>query len=291
MVLVGGSNAVAVRFSNLELPPFWGAAIRFTAAALIFWIIVLVRRIPLPRGRALIGVSIFGIMAIGINYALLYWALLEITAGFTMVVGAFVPLLTLLFALAHGQEPFRWRGLLGAFIAIAGILIAVGGGLGTDVPIASLLALIISIAFLAEASVVLKLFPPTDPLATNAISVTIGSVFLLVISLVVGEQWSIPSSSETWLSFFYLLLFGTVILFYLYLFILSRWTASATNYAFLLFPIVTVVMAAWLLGEEVTVAFAIGGAIVLLGVWIGAFGGPAKSAEAEKLQPQEEVTG
>lgn len=48
-VLVAGSNAVAVRFSDVELPPFWGAAARFGAAALIFWAIVRVRRIALHQ--------------------------------------------------------------------------------------------------------------------------------------------------------------------------------------------------------------------------------------------------
>ena len=51
VVLFGGSNAVAVRFSNLELPPFWGATLRFGAATLLFWAAVWLKRIPLPRGQ------------------------------------------------------------------------------------------------------------------------------------------------------------------------------------------------------------------------------------------------
>jgi drug/metabolite transporter (DMT)-like permease len=131
LVLIGGSNAVAVRFSNLELPPFWGAAIRFASAGLIFWIIVLGRRIALPKGRALIGTLLYGLLAIGAAYAFLYWGLVRVQAGLTMVVLAFVPLMTLFSALAHGLETFRWRGLIGTLISIAGILVAVGGGLGT----------------------------------------------------------------------------------------------------------------------------------------------------------------
>lgn len=290
LVLLGGSNAVAVRFSNLELPPFWGAAIRFSAAALFFWIIVGVRRIEVPRGRALKGALIFGVLANGINYALLYFALVKIQAGFTMVVGAFVPLLTLLFALAHGQEPFRWRGILGALIAIGGIILALGSGLGTVVPLASLLALVLSILFLAEAPVVLKLYPTSHPMATNAIAVTTGATLLLGVSLVAGEEWALPTTSATWISFIYLVFLGTVVLFYLYLLVLSRWTASSTNYAFLLFPIVTVVIAAWLLGEEVTVIFLVGGAIVLLGVWVGAFSSSQAKSQAENLPEPEEAT-
>jgi drug/metabolite transporter (DMT)-like permease len=78
LILIGGSNAVAVRFSNQELPPFWGAAARFLLAALIFWVILLVRRAALPRGRALLGAVLYGTLAIGVAYALLYWGLLRL---------------------------------------------------------------------------------------------------------------------------------------------------------------------------------------------------------------------
>ena len=280
LVLIGGSNAVAIRLSNQELPPFWGATIRFAVAALILWIIVIARHIEVPKGRALTGVLIFGLMSSGLNFALLYYALVEITAGMTMVVNSFAPLLTMLFALAHGQESFRWRGIAGAFIAIGGIVLALGGGLGIAVPLASLAALILSVIVLAEAPVILKQFPPSHPMATNAVAVTIGTLFVLGLSLIVGEEWSLPTNSDIWISLIYLVVIGTVVLFYLYLLILSRWTASRTNYAFLLFPIVTVTLAAWLLGEEVTAAFVVGGVIVLFGVWVGALSGSSTRSGA-----------
>lgn len=290
MVLIGGSNAVAVRFSNFELPPFWGAAIRFASTALIFWVILFVRKIELPTGRGLIGTAIFGLMSIGINYALLYWALLEVTAGFTMVMTSFVPLLTFLFAVAHRQEKFQLRGLLGAMIAIVGIVMAAGGGLWTDLPIRPILALIVAIIVLAYSPVFLKLFPPSHPVATNSISISTGALFLLATSLLFGEQWNLPSESNTWLSFIYLVVLGSVVLFYLYLLVLSRWVASATNYAFLLFPIVTVIMAGWLLGEQVTLQFALGGGIVLFGVWIGALSRSKRRPAPESQLVQEEAT-
>jgi drug/metabolite transporter (DMT)-like permease len=72
MLLLGGSNAVAVRFSNLELPPFWGATIRFGSAAVILWAIVLIRRVPIARGRVFFGVLIYGTHTVGVSYAFLY---------------------------------------------------------------------------------------------------------------------------------------------------------------------------------------------------------------------------
>ncbi len=274
MVIVGGSNAVAVRFSNLGLPPFWGAGTRFALAGLIFWVIVLARRIPLPKGRALVGALLYGALSFGASYAFIYWALLYLQAGLFTVVVTLVPLITFLLAWAHGLEPFRWRGLVGALIALAGILIGVGNELGASVPLLPLLATVVGVACSAEASVLYKLFPKGEPLATNALAMSVGALMLLVLSFIGRETWALPTSPPTWIAFVYLVLLGSVVLFYLYLFVLDRWTASATSYSFLLFPVMTVIVAAWLLGEVVTPAFVLGSILVLLGVWIGAIAQP-----------------
>ena len=52
-VVVGGSNYVAVRYSNRELDPLWGAFLRFALAAAVFAALVALLRLPLPRGRRL----------------------------------------------------------------------------------------------------------------------------------------------------------------------------------------------------------------------------------------------
>ena len=275
IVLLGGSNAVAVRLSNVALPPFWGAAARFMLAALIFWVVVAWRRIPLPRGRALTGAMLFGAMTVGIFYALVYWALVSVTASVTMVVLAIGPLLTFFFAVLHGQEIFRWRGLLGALIAFGGILLAIGDQVGDSLPLLPLLALLAGAASLGEGTVLYKRFPAREPLLVNAIALTVGSAILLLISLLVGEAWLLPAETSVWLAFGYLVLGGSVALFYLYLYVLDRWTASATSYAFLLFPVATIIMAAWLADEAVSPRFLLGGAVVLFGVWLGALSQPA----------------
>ena len=271
LVVIGGSNAVAVRFSNLELPPFWGAGARFAAAAFVFWFVALARRTPVPRGRTLVQILVFGLISVGSSYALLYWGLLRVSAGLTMTVLAFVPLLTFFLAILQRQEEFRKRGLLGALISLAGILIAVGSRLDGGLHIPSVLAVAAAAGFIAEGNVFFKTIPRTDPVVTNAVATTGGAVFLLVVSRITGEAWSIPAGSDTWTAYLYLVLIGTVGLFYLYLFVLGRWTASATSYAFLLFPVSTVVLAALIEGETITAEFLTGLALVIVGVWIGVF--------------------
>jgi drug/metabolite transporter (DMT)-like permease len=270
LVVFAGGNPVAVRFSNSGLPPFWGATLRFSAAALVFWLLVLLRGIALPRGRALLGAVLYGFLSIGAAYAGLYWGLLRVSAGLAGALLALVPLMTLFFAWAHGLERLRWRGVVGASIATAGIVIGVVGGFGGAMHVPSVLALVAGVACLAEAGVVFKLFPQSHPIVTNAVALTTGTPLLAALSLLTGEQWALPTSFSTWAAFAYLALIGSVAVFYLYLRVLSQWTASATSYAFLLIPVSTVVIAALLAGEVVTPSFLVGAALVLAGVWVGA---------------------
>jgi drug/metabolite transporter (DMT)-like permease len=279
-ILFAGANAVGVRFTVAELPPFWGATIRFGLSALIFWLLAFVRKVSIPKGRSLVGVLLYGSLAFGVSYAFLYWGLQTIPAGVTQVLLALVPLLTFFFAYFHGLESFRWRGLLGALLAVAGIAYAFFDQPSGSLPILSMLAIIAGAACIAESAVVVKIYPPSDPFITNAIAMTVGTLILVVLSVVAGEAWRLPTQTATWVSIIYLVLFGSVLVFYLFLFIIRRWTASATSYQFVLFPFVTVIIAGWLAGETVNQAFLIGGALVLVGVWIGAFSNSSSSGES-----------
>jgi drug/metabolite transporter (DMT)-like permease len=276
VVLLGGSVGVAIRVSNVGVPPFLGAGLRCGLAGLIFWMVVLIRRVRLPRRRELVGPLLYGLLSVSLGYGLTYWSLMEMGAGVASVILPFIPLMTHLFAMSHGLETFRWRGFVGCLLAIAGVLFAMREGLGSSVPIRPVLALIAGAASQAEASVLFKLYPQPHPHATNAIALSSGAVPLVGLSVIAREAWRLPRSGGTWVALAYLVVFATVGVSHLYLFVLRRWPASATNYSFLLFPISAMALAAWVLGEVVTASFVIGGAVVLAGVWLGALSGPRR---------------
>jgi drug/metabolite transporter (DMT)-like permease len=95
-VVIGGSNFVAIRYSNRELDPLWGAGLRFGLAAAVFAVLVVALRLPLPRGRVLGLLVLYGLLAFAVAYGCLYWALQDVPAGIGAVVMAVGPLLTLL---------------------------------------------------------------------------------------------------------------------------------------------------------------------------------------------------
>ncbi len=269
-VILGGAATVAMRYTFVELPTFWGAAMRFFLAALIFWGLVRWRRAPLPRGRGLLGAVLFGALSVGGAFTLLYWGLVETPAGLFQTLIALVPLLTLFLAVVQGQERLRLRGVAGALLSVAGIVVALGGSLGGAASPPHLLAVLAGALCMAEASVVARHYPETHPLSTNAVAMTVGALVLLVASLLSGEPRVYPASPGVWLAFLFLVLGASVGWFLLYVMILKRWTASATSYGFVLSPIITVSLAALFLGETVAPIFVAGSALVLAGVWVGA---------------------
>jgi drug/metabolite transporter (DMT)-like permease len=268
-VLAGG-NAVGIRFSNRELDPLWGAALRFLTAAALFVALMAVLRLAVPRRRALLGAALFGLLQFGATYGLAYYALVELHAGFGQVLLALVPLLTLLLATAQGQERLRAAAVAGALLALVGVVLMSSAPIRESVPPLSLVAVLVSALCFAQAAVLVRRLPPVHPVAMNAVGMTAGAVALLVASLLAGEPHRLPDDPETWVAVSYLVTLGSMGVFLLYLYVLRRWAASRAAYAFVLIPIVTVVLSAWLDDEAVGPELLLGGALVLLGVYIGA---------------------
>lgn len=282
-IVLAGANAVAVRFTVEELAPFWGATLRFAAAAIIFAIIVLIRRVTLPRGRTFAGLVVIGILNFGLSYALIYFAIRELTAGFTMVILALTPLLTFLFAVLHRLERFRWRAFLGALLALAGIALAFAGQAAGGAPLWAVLFMVGAAACFAEATVMLKMLPPVSPVAVNAVGIPAAAILLAVLSLMAGEAWILPQQIQTWIAVLYLIIFGSVALFYLVVYVIQQWTATAASYGVVLAPFVTVPLGALLAGEKITAGLLVGGILVLAGVFLGALSdGVEKQAGAEE---------
>jgi drug/metabolite transporter (DMT)-like permease len=268
-VVIGGSNFVAVRFSNRELDPLWGAGLRFGLAALVFGVLIATLRLRLPRGRVLAAAIVYGLLAFAGTYGCLYWALQDVPAGIGAVVMVIGPLLTLLLAVAHRLEQLTVRALAGSLIALAGTtLIFFQSGTG-EYRWQSYALLIAAVACASESVIVSKQIGPQHPVVTNAVGMTAGAVVLLLAAAVAGETFALPAGGETQLAVLYLVA-ATVGLFLAMLYVVQRWTASATAYIFVLMPIVALVVGWLIADEEITATTILGAAVVFAGVYLGA---------------------
>jgi drug/metabolite transporter (DMT)-like permease len=279
-VVLGGANFLGVRVSNQELEPLWGATLRFALAGAIFVVIALAQRQPWPRGRRLLVTAVYGALAFAVSYALLYWALVRVTAGVAVVVLAIVPLATVLMAAAQGLERLQTRGIIGALVALGGIALIVFGPGDLDLPVVPLAAMLLSSLTIAEAIILSKRISSNHPVITNAIGMPVGAALLAGLSLLAGERWVIPNKASVVWSVAYLVILGSVVLFVLVLVVVKGWTASATSYMFVLYPVVTLALGALLLNETVTLVTVGGAGLVIAGVWFGALSPAARAAAA-----------
>ena len=277
---LAGGNAVAIRFSNRELAPLWGAGLRFSLAAVLLLAVMAVLRLELPRGRALTGALLYGLVNFGAGFALAYYALVRVQAGLAQTLLALVPLATLLLAAAWRQERLRAAAVVGTLLALAGVVWISRGSLREAVPLLSLLAALGTALCFAQATVLVRRLPGLHPVTMNAVGMAVGAALLVTGSLLAGEPLLLPRRAATWVALGYLVMVGSVLVFVLYVVVVRYWAASRAAYVFVVIPFVTVVLSAWLDDEPVGTRLVLGGLLVLAGVYIGALRPGASTADA-----------
>src|SRR5262249_46816569 len=110
-----------------------------------------------------------------------------------------------------------------------------------------------------------------NPLLLSALSLLSGSVLLLATGTLAGEAHGFSFSQVTprsWLSLAYLILFGSVIAFTAYNWLLEHYSPTFVATHTYVNPVVAVFLGWWLAGEKVTVNVAIAAALVILAVFL-----------------------
>lgn len=279
--LLAGGNGVAIRFSNRELAPMWGASLRFLLAAALMLVILVLLKKEFPRGRALALTGLFGLFQFAGAFGFAYYALVELHAGLGQTILALVPLATLLLAVAQGQERLRGAAVAGTLLGVVGIgLITLDPG-REPLPLMPLLAALASVLCFAQALVIVRRMPAMHPISLNAGGMVTGAILLFLTSLLLGEPLELPARTETWVALTYVVVVGSVVVFLLHVYIVQHWTASRASYVMVLIPLVTIVLSAWLDQEPITGGLITGGALVIAGVYVGALRQPTTQASED----------
>ena len=237
-----GGGIVSVRFSNRELDPLWGAGLRIGCAALIFVMIMVVARLRLPTGRALLKTLMIGVLSFAGGLGLLYYALVSLPAGLAATLGAVVPLQTLLLAVLWRQERLTGAALLGGILAVAGISLMSGVSLNGDIPLLSILAALAGTLCVAQGTVLVRSLPDVHPVVLNAVGATVGAAVLLALSLAIGEDRQLPTEILTWAALGYSVLLASVVVFLLFVHLVRSWGASRTSYLFVVSPLFAIAL-------------------------------------------------
>jgi drug/metabolite transporter (DMT)-like permease len=244
--------------------------LRFTLAAIIVLAIMLVMKLPHPRGKLLRGAMLFGLLQFAGAFGFIYVALVQIHAGVGQTLLALVPLATLLLAVAQRQEHFSASAVVGTLLGLAGIALIYLDPGREPIPPLALILVLASVLCFAQALVLVRRLGTIHPISLNAVGMATGALVLLIASILLGEPKTLPTRDETWVALAYVVVIGSVAVFLLHVFVAQHWSASRASYVMVTIPLVTITLSSWLDQEPVTAVFLLGGLLVLAGVYIGA---------------------
>ena len=275
LYFIWGSTYLVIRISVESWPPMLMAGSRFVIAGALLFAWSLWRGAPLPSGKQWLSAGAIGILLLsggngGVTVAE-HWG---VASGVAALAVATVPLFTLVFGrmFGHRNSLLEWSGI---GLGLCGIvLLNLGSNLQGSPAGAALI--VFAAASWAFGSVWSKRLPlPAGPMA-SAVEMLVGGVALLLGSQVSGEHLQQMPDLRGWLALGYLVVFGSIIAFSAYIYLLNNVRpAAATSYAFVN-PAVAVLLGVLFAGESIgwpeALAMAvIIGAVVLIGLpqWRG----------------------
>lgn len=261
--LIWGSTYLAMHIAVEELPPLLMGAVRFVAGGLILLGVAALRGERLPTARQWrAALPIGALMFLGGN-GFVAIAMQTIDSSVAAVVCATMPLWVAVLSAASGERP-SVREWLGLGVGFAGVVALFGGAsLGGD-PVHAALILASPIAW-AAGSVLARRLPVATGVSGSALQMITGGVAVGLVALARGERFTAGASAEAWLAVAYLVVFGSLIAFTAYNWLLRNTRpALATSYAFVN-PAIAVVLGAAIGGEHLGAD-----AIVATGLIVGA---------------------
>ncbi|WP_258805926.1 EamA family transporter [Pseudarthrobacter sp. NS4] len=270
--VVWGSTYLAIRIMVDEVPPLFGAGTRFLAAGLLVAAALALRgglRGLALTGRQFLGCSLLAFMMLVLCQGMVATAEAGGAAsGIAALLIAAVPLWVLCYRALAGERPTRITvaGVLAGFCGIAVVVTA--SGLGAAFPfwtVAALLVAGLSWAFGSWYQPRIEL--PPDPFLITMYEMLVGGAILTVIGLVGGERFDpLTYSTRSWAAWGYLVVFGSILAFSAYTWLLQSATISlATSYAYIN-PLVAVCLGWLILAEPITMPTLVGGLMVVLAV-------------------------
>jgi drug/metabolite transporter (DMT)-like permease len=273
-----GSTYLAIRFAVQTIPPFLMAGTRFLIAGLILYLWRRLAGDALPTMRQVRSAVIVGILLLLGGNGLVSWAEQHVPSGIAALVVASAPLwMVLINAVRPGGVKPDWRIMLGLLIGFGGITLLVApfqnSGLFKTMDHWGILALLIASLFWSIGSVYSHIADmPASSLLGTAIEMIGGAAGLYLAGTLAGDWRSLDMSAISAHSLEglgYLIIFGSLIGFASYAWLLRNAPLSLVSTYAYVNPLVAIFVGAWLGAESLTAriilaALIIVGAVVLI---------------------------
>lgn len=278
-----GGTYLAIRVVVRTLPPFLSASGRFIVAGVLLYAFAVRRgdREGDRPGRAqwVAATVIGGSLLVGGN-GLVMWAEQTVPSGIAALIIASVPLwMALLDRLVFGKR-LSWPAVLGLAVGLGGLVLLVNPMGGGRMDPAGAAALVVASVSWAAGSLYARHAPlPNRPLVGTGMQMLAGGVLLALVGTVRGEFAELELAAvsvESILGLAYLIVFGSLVAFAAYVWLLRvTRTTLVSTYAYVN-PVVAVFLGWAVLAEAITVRTLIAGAVIVVAVALIVSARPAK---------------
>jgi drug/metabolite transporter (DMT)-like permease len=271
--VVWGSTYLAIRFVVETMPPLVSGGVRFLTAGVIMLIVVIVLRgwAALRATRTQLAVAaISGVLLLLGGNGLVTIGEQRVPSGITALIVGCVPLwiVVLRTVLRDRPAPITAIGVLLGLGGVALLFLPGGDGSGFHAGYGALIVLA-ALSWAIGSLLVARLPVPTDPLTLSTVEMLAGGAAMLAVGAGRGELagFSVEQvSGRSWLALAYLVVFGSLVAFTAYVWLLGHARVSVVaTYAYVN-PAVAVVLGALLASEQLTAATLVGGLVILLAV-------------------------
>ena len=270
--VVWGSTYLGIRVVVEEMPPLTGMGSRFLLAGVLLGLLLKLRGTDIRVSRA----ELLGAALIGLMLPLLGNGLVAIgedagtPSGVAALLVAAVPLFITAYRFLAGDWPKVWS-VVGVLLGFGGLAwLVLGGREQGHVPFGGAAIVLAASAFWAFGSWI----QPRLTLPDNAFVLTVhemwtGGLMMITFGLLRGEDpRPLDYGTETWVAWSYLVVFGSMLAFSAYVWLLSNAPIGlVATYAYVN-PVVAVFLG-WLVRDEpITSAVVVGGLVIVVAVAI-----------------------
>jgi drug/metabolite transporter (DMT)-like permease len=271
---VWGSTFLAIRIGVHEVPPLLLASMRFTAAGLALYGWMLARGERSPTARQWMSASVLALFIFVCDYGLLFWAEQRVPSGIAAVMLATIPAFMAISEIVFLRtQRLTIRLALALLIGFAGVAVLISHSLslgGEPVSTKGAAALIFASMSWSVASVLARKLPlPDSKVMSSGAQMLSGGILLALAAAIFGEFHSFHPqavSRSAWLALLYLIVFGSIIGFTAYVWLIHHESPTKVGTYAYVNPVVAVFVGYFFGGEALGLRTILGTLCVLSSV-------------------------
>ena len=279
--MIWGSTWLAIRIGLESIPPIISAGYRFTLASILILSVISIRKIKIQTDDIAIRLYIaMGIFSFVLPYGLIYWAEQFVPSGLTAILYAVYPFSIAIFSFfMMPSEKIGLNKIIGIIIAFTGLYVIFSESFTGNIDnyILGLAAVLISSLMQSIIAVSIKKYGHhLHPLSMNFFPMLIAGVVLTAFGFITEDHSHINYDYKAVFSVFYLALFGSLITFTSYYWLLKRVNIIIVSLITFITPIIALFLGWFFYREELSLHQLAGCFLVLIGLLAAIFGNIGK---------------